>query len=183
MSDKSIVEEFQELCRREFRFLEEDYGFAERELGKEATINGSRFAVQYVSPKASVAVLSQSYGTSFVVLFGPTEPQARKIDPRYDLESLLEIRRPDLSLDRIIGRLNRPDLTGQIRHYSRALKESADDVLRGDFSILPQVAEIMERRRKEYERQFSRGLLKDLKVSFEGCLARWRNRRRAKARP
>ena len=45
------------MCRQEFRFLEEDYGFAERELGKDETINGSRFAVQYVSPQTSVAGL------------------------------------------------------------------------------------------------------------------------------
>ena len=170
------------MCRREFRFLVEDYGFTERELGEEGTINRTPFEVQYVSPKTSVLVLSQSYGTSFVVLFGPTETDAREIYPRYDLESLLQIRRPDLSLERIVGRVNWPDLPGQVRHYSRALQESAADVLRGDFAILPQVAEIRERRRKEFERQYYSHGFKDWKLSFQGCMARWRKMLRAKAR-
>jgi hypothetical protein len=84
MSDQSVVNEFQELCRREFRFLEEDYGFAEREVEKESTIRNP-FQVQYVSPKTVVRVLSQSYGSSLVVLFGPTEPGAREIYRWYDL--------------------------------------------------------------------------------------------------
>ena len=181
MSNKSVVEEFKESCRREFRFLEEDYGFVECEPVKKGGINRIPYEVLYVSPKTSVLVLSQSYGSSFVVLFGPTGPDAREIYPRYELEALLQIRRPDLSLERIVGRLV-PDLTGQIRHYSRALKETADDVLRGDFSILPQVAEIVERRRKELERQVSRGWFKEWKLVFQGCMARWRRMRRAKAR-
>jgi hypothetical protein len=181
MSDQSVVNEFQELCRREFRFLEEDYGFAEREVEKESTIRNP-FQVQYVSPKTVVRVLSQSYGSSLVVLFGPTEPGAREIYRWYDLESLLQIRRPDLSLERIVGSFAMPDLTGQITHYSRGLKECADDVLRGDLSILPQLAKVIERRRKELERQYSRGWLKEWKLSFQGCMARWWRMRGAKAR-
>ena len=178
MNDKLGVEKFRESCRPDFRFLEEEYGFAERKLGKNETIDGILFAVEYVSPKTSVLVMSQSYGHSLAVLFGPTEPEA----PRYNLEALLEIRRPDLSLEGTVGKLARLDQSAQIRHYSRALKESADDVLRGDFSILPQVAEIMERRRKEYERLYSRGWLKEWKLVIQGCMAGWRRARRAKAR-
>lgn len=169
------------MCRPEFRFLVDDYGFVERESVNEEPISGTPFELQYVSPKTSVLVLSQSYGTSCVVLFGPTQPNMREVYRHYNLECLLEIRRPDLSLERI-GERDRPDLTGQIRHYSRALKECADDVLRGDFSILPQVAEISERRRKEYERKYSRGWFKEWKLVFHGCMAGWRRRRRAKAR-
>ena len=179
MMDK-FVQEFRELCRREFRFLTEDYGFAEREL-QEGT-NWTPYRVQYVSAKTSVVVLSQSYGHTFVVLFGPTEPEAREITPRYDLETLLQIRRPDLSLEPAVSRLAGPDMDTQIRHYSRALKEAADDVLRGDFTILPQLAEIIERRRKELERQYSYRWLKDWKLVLQGCMAGWRRRRRAKAR-
>ena len=39
MSDEFGAEKFQELCRSEFHFLEEDYGFVEQELGKVGTIN------------------------------------------------------------------------------------------------------------------------------------------------
>ena len=183
MNDKSAVEEFHELCRPELRFLVEEYGFVERELGKdEEPITGIPFELQYVSPKTSVLVLSQSYGNSFVVLFGPNQPDMREVYRHYNLECLLEIRRPDLSLERIVAERDKPDLTSQIRHYSRALKECADDVLRGDLSILPQVAEISERRRKEYERKYSRGWFKEWKLVFHGCMAGWRRRRRAKAR-
>jgi hypothetical protein len=143
---------------------------------------GTVFELQYVSPKTSVLVLSQSYGHSCAVLFGPTQPNMREVYRHYDLECLLEIRRPDLSLERIVAERDRPDLTGQIRHYSRALKDCADDVLRGDFSILPQVAEIRERRRKEYERKYSRTWFKEMKLIFHGWTAGWRRRRRAKAR-
>lgn len=182
MNDKSAVEKFQQLCRPQFRYLVDEYGFVERESGNEEPVSGTPFELEYVSLRTSVLVLSQSYGSSFVVLFGPTQPNMREVYRHYDLESLLEIRRPELSLDRIVGYLDRPDLAGQIRHYARVLKECADDVLRGDFSILPQVAEISERRRKEYERKYSRSLFQEWKLVFHGCMAAWRRRRRAKAR-
>lgn len=180
MSDKFGVEEFKELCRQEFQFLEEDYGFAEGELGSEITSNRSPFEVQYVSPKTFVLVMGVSYGYSLDVLFGPAEREASF--PAYILEDLLKIRRPDLSLDKTIGKLSRPGQPAQIRHYARALKECADDVLRGDFSILPQLDEIMERRRKELEWLYLREWFRGWKLSFQGCMARWRRKRRARGR-
>ena len=96
MSDKFGVEEFQELCRREFQFLE-DYGFVERERGTEETIKLKPLEVQYVSPKTSILVIGPSYRNSLYVLFGPAERAAREGYPAYSLDDLLQIRRPDLS--------------------------------------------------------------------------------------
>ena len=182
MSDKFGVEEFQELCRSEFHFLEENYGFVEQELGKEGTINRRRFEVQYVSPKTYVLVVGLSYAHSLGVWFGPAERAAPESSPGYNLEDLLQIRRPDLSLEKTIGKRANSDQPAQIRHYARALKESADDVLRGDFSILPQLEEILDRRRKELRWLYLREWLKDWNLSFQGCMARLRRKRRAGAR-
>jgi hypothetical protein len=181
MNVKSGVEEFQKLCRREFRFLEEDYGFAEPEVGSEVTSNLLPFEMQYVSLKTFVRVISVSYGHGLNVLFGPSEPEARPSFPAYVLEDLLKIRRPDLSLDKTIGKFSRHDQLSQMRHYARALKECADDVLRGDFSILPQLDEIMEQRRKELRWLYLREWLKEWKLAWHGCMAGWR-KRRARAR-
>ena len=179
MSDKFGAEEFQELCRSEFHFLKDDYGFVEPELSKEEITNRNPFEVDYVSPTTSVLVIGVSYGHGLDVIFGPTSPESRKYPPRYVLEELLQIRRPDLSLEDTVGKLSRPDQPAQIRHYARALKEAADDVLRGDFSIASQLEDIIETRRKQLRWLYLREWLKDWKLSFQGCMARWR---RARAR-
>jgi hypothetical protein len=181
MSDEFGAEEFQELCRSEFHFLEEDYGFVEQELGKVGTINRRHMRVQYVSPKTWVLVVGESYAEDLGVWFGPTERVAPESSPGYNLQDLLQIRRPDL-LEKTIGELANSDEPTQIRHYARALKESADDVLRGDFSIQPQLEEIIDRRRKELTRLYRREWLKNWKLSFQGCMARWRRKLRAGAR-
>lgn len=174
------VEEFQEMCRREFQFLE-DYGFVEQERGTEKT-KLKPLELYYVSPKTSILIIGRSYRSPFYVMFGPAERAAQVGYPAYDLGDLLQIRRPDLSLEDSAGKLPTLDEAAEVRHYALALKETADDVLRGDFSIAPQIEDIIERRRKELRRLDRRKWLESWKSSWQGCMRRWWRKRRARAR-
>ena len=187
MADKPDIlggEQFQELCRREFRYLEEEYGFAERPPGKPGTVNSRLSEVRYVSATTFVLIKGLDMGEAAGVYFGRPEPEALEnewfydstlLGTSYNLETLLKIRRPDLSLAEAIQAHGDTGPAFQIKHYARSLRECADDVLRGDLSILPTVKEAEERRRKELGRQGFREWLGDL-------VALWRARFRARLR-
>jgi len=147
MTYKPGLDKFKELCRQEFRFLEDEYGFAERELPKEGLIN--RFQVQYVNTTTFVAVEGIHWGGGVGVGIGRAEPEAWETYRNYSLEDLLVIRCPDLSLIGPDGFGVSDDQAFQINHYAHALKKCADDVLRGEFSILPKLHEAIERRKYE----------------------------------
>ena len=140
------LDQFKKLFRQEFRFLTNEYGFAERELPKKEFIN--QFQVQYVSATTLVAVEGIHWGSGVDVRIGRTEPEAWETYGKYSLEDLLKIRCPDLSLIGPDGFSVSRDQAFQIKHYTHALKKCADDVLRGEFSILPKLHEAIERRRR-----------------------------------
>ena len=147
MKKKAGIENFRELCRREFRFLQEEYGFTERKLPKKEFVN--EFQVQYVNATTLVAIEGIHWGFGIDVRIGRVKPEAWETWKHYALEDLLQIRCPELSLPEPRIR----DQAFQLRHYAPALKKCADDVLRGEFSILPQLHRAIEER----ARQFSGG--------------------------
>jgi hypothetical protein len=148
MAKKAEIEKFREQCRRDFRFLEQEYAFAERRLPKEKYIN--QFQVQYVSRVALVAVEGIHYGRGVDVRLGRVEPEAWEKWRHYGLEDLLQIRCPELSLVGPEGFSVSSDQAFQLKHYAHALKRCADDVLRGDFSVFPRLHEAIERRAQQF---------------------------------
>jgi len=148
MPDTLTSDQFKELCRQEFHFLTDEYGFTERELPKIEFMN--QVQVQFVNTTTLVAVEGLSYGQQVRVSIGRVEPEAWETNEKYYLGDLLEIRSPELSLIGPDGFSVSSDQAFQIKHYAHALKKCADDVLRGDLSIFPKLHEAIERRRKEY---------------------------------
>jgi hypothetical protein len=150
MAKKAEIEKFRELCRREFRFLEKEYGFVERKLPNKEAIN--QFQVQYVNTTTFVAVEGIHWGTGIDVRIGRVEPEAWEIYEHYDLEDLLKMRCSDLSLVGPDGFGISNDQAFQLKHYGNALKKYADDVLGGEFSVFPKLHEAIELRAKNYSR-------------------------------
>ena len=150
MTKKSDIEKFRELCRREFRFLEQEYGFTERKLPKKEFIN--LFQVQYVNATTLVAVEGINWGGSIDVRIGRVKPEAWETWGNYGLADLLQIRCPELSLAGSDGFNVSSDQAFQLKHYAHALKKCADDVLRGEFSALPQLHEAIARRAEQSSR-------------------------------
>lgn len=152
MRKKVIIEKFREQCRREFGFLESEYGFAERKLPKKEFIN--EFQVQYVSAVTLVAIEGINWGGGIDVRLGRINPEPWERWVHYGLEDLLILRCPEFSLVGPDGFNVSKDQGFQLRHYAAALKNCGEDVLLGDFSIFPQLHGAVERRAKAlYDRK------------------------------
>jgi hypothetical protein len=148
MAKKADIEKFRELCRREYRFLEREYDFTERKIPKEESIN--QFQVQYVNATTLVAVEGIHWGLSIDVRIGRLLPEAWEIYKHYSLEDLLIIRCPELSLGGTNSDDGSSNQSVELKHYAHALKECADDVLRGEFSVLPQLHQSIVRRVEQF---------------------------------
>ena len=151
MAKQTEVEKFRKLCRREFRFLENEFDFVVRKLPINEIIN--QYQVQYNNETTFVAVVGVNWGTGINVRIGRVEPEAWETYEDYDLEDLIKICCADLSLIGPDGFGTSNDQAFQLKHYANALKKCADDVLRGEFAIFPKLHEAIELRAK----QFSKG--------------------------
>src|SRR4051794_29891686 len=125
MAKKPQLEIFRSLCKREFRFLEQEYAFSEWMLPNDVCTN--EFQVQYVSEVALVAVEGIHWGFGVDVRLGRVEPEAWEKWRHYGLEDLLQIRCPELSLVGPDGFGISKDQAFQLKHYASALKRCAGD--------------------------------------------------------
>jgi hypothetical protein len=71
VAKNAAIETFRARCRQAFRFLEQEYGFAERRLPAQKFIN--RFQVQYVHSATLVAVEGIHWGSGIDVRVGRVE--------------------------------------------------------------------------------------------------------------
>jgi hypothetical protein len=131
----------------EFQFLVNDYGFAV--LAKRLDPYPNPYSVLYRKPPIEILVEGTSYGTGMAIEFLAGTNASGKEQDRFSLGWLTQIRRPDLLA------LEFPDKRGQLLELpklARELKEVADDVLRGDLSILPQIRDMIAKARIEGEK-------------------------------
>jgi hypothetical protein len=141
---RQALKEFRAAVAREFAFLATDFGFAEERVRRP----GNEFSVWFVNATTRVIVEGIHWGGSARVAFGSAG--ARERFENFDLLDLVSIRRPD--------RMPTADasLTGQLHQLEALavlLRDCGAEVLRGDFSIAPQILEIRKRRVDEWERR------------------------------
>jgi hypothetical protein len=134
---RQALKEFRAAVAREFAFLATDFGFAEERVRRP----GNEFSVWFVNATTRVIVEGIHWGGSARVAFGSAG--ARERFENFDLLDLVSIRRPD--------RMPTADasLTGQLHQLEALavlLRDCGAEVLRGDFSIAPQILEIRKRR-------------------------------------
>jgi hypothetical protein len=84
----------------------------------------------------------------------PTEVTEGK---RYDLLLLMEIRRPEIDAHKFYGddkEWTNEYIEDRLREYASFLKEDARDVLRGDFSILPELKKLSAKYRRQKNKEY-----------------------------
>jgi hypothetical protein len=158
MSDP--VKDFFEVCTTDFDFLVEEFGFRRKAKKRDAGV----YRVPYESARAKVEVGFEWREQYIYVLLGKPGVPRWKAEGRlpspsdeltgFNLEDLLSLRAPGGGLDaKTFGRaLEREDIEHVCGTYARALREHAADVLRGDFSVMPAMARIMNERAEKYSR-------------------------------
>jgi hypothetical protein len=130
--------------RKEFAFLESEYGFTELVNRPERYVNP--YSILYRRALVEVLVEGISYGCGTTIEFRIKDDIANAPQDQFCVAWLTSIRRPDLQKPEF------PDKRGQLVQLPRLakeLKEVADDLLRGDLSILPKIREAISKAKAE----------------------------------
>jgi hypothetical protein len=139
------VEEFRHRARHAFGFLEREFGLQEVPIPTHESPYRNKYAVWFGSPTTRVVVEGINWGMNARVALGRSGPHAAF--ENYDLGDLLAIRRSAPAAG--VGNQPQGGEIAQLAWYATALREVGADILRGDHSVFPALAERVERRRAE----------------------------------
>jgi hypothetical protein len=158
MTESPALVEFQETARDAFGYLGREFAFRELEPpAKYLEVNP--FIVWFANATTLVRVEGINWGFAAQVMLGPADGKDGWHDT-VPLWAVIKHRRPRLyeEVTRSAGQL------GDIRLYAHALRETASDVLRGDFGVFTAARAIIEAervqqqiRQQEKTREGSRG--------------------------
>ena len=127
-------EELLAAMRREFAFLTSEYGYRELLERPERYINP--YSILFHRAPVEVLIEGISYGSGTTIEFRIRDDVRHPPSDQFCISWLTTIRRPDLQVPEF------PDKRGQLIQLPKLafeLRAVADDLLRGDLSILPQV--------------------------------------------
>jgi hypothetical protein len=130
----AACEQFRQIVNDRFRFLTTTYGFEETETG---CIQGEIWIV-FRSDVSRVIVQFEYRCTVWLTIGQGVNGEM------FSLNHVLHLRAPHRELEPVIGSFFDPKQIDEImQERSDALREHADDLLRGDFTIFPKLREIM----------------------------------------
>ena len=142
-------DQFRDCARREFAFLEHEYGFRERPIPADTPFSNS-CAVWFANSTTLIVIEGINWGMNARVAIGSARHDRRF--ENYDLGDLVAIRRNVGS-----GSSEAPQPPSgqleQLPYYAALLHELAEDVLRGDHTVFTDLAARVEARRVEFFRQ------------------------------
>jgi hypothetical protein len=156
MTESPALIEFQETARDAFEYLGREFAF--REVAPPAKyLEVNPFIVWFANATTLVRVEGINWGFAAQVMLGPADAEDGWHDT-VPLWAVIKHRRPELyeELTRSAGQL------GDIRLYAHALRETASDVLRGDFGMFAAARAIVEaqgvqQRLRQHEETRERG--------------------------
>ncbi len=121
-------------CQEAFQYLLSEYGFT----GPDVTIDPPECCLTYRSNYLEVDVCCEYPGLPWTILRAILSQQPRTVET-YGLHLLIREKCPDHLLDyKKISRSNE-NMRLLLQHYAKELEWCGRDILRGDFSILPQL--------------------------------------------
>jgi hypothetical protein len=150
-----ICDIFDDLCSKYFSYLSSEYGLeriaAEKNsLACSVTFSNNRIGVQIS--------FEMKDGGIFVMLIrlvdGKLPPYEIFIKPgtvvnHFDLEDIVDLEDPEAALEQKYADDSDPtiqELEDNLHRYAEALHKYGNDILSGDFSIFPELEEIVKRR-------------------------------------
>jgi hypothetical protein len=156
MTESPALIEFQETARDAFGYLGREFAFRELEP-PEKYLEVNPFIVWFANATTLVRVEGINWGFAAQVMLGPADAEDGWHDT-VPLWAVIKHRRPELyeEVTTSAGQL------GDIRLYAHALRETADDVLRGDFGVFAAARAIVEaqgvqQRLRQHEESRERG--------------------------
>ena len=137
------VEQFRKYGRQAFRFLVEEYGFRETALPDAKFVN--EYMVCFSNGVTWVGVEGINYGFGIDVRLASHDVAHMKY-PTYCFQDLIDLHSPAFPLPTAKRTDTREIQKSLMDHYAAALRIHAEDVLLGDFSVFPQLAEAITSR-------------------------------------
>ncbi len=126
------LEEFLRRARLEFGFLTTEFGFEEQTLPTGADVN--EYQVRYVNATTLIRVEGINWGYGVNVMLEPKRQSIVRSKTVLPLWSIVKLRRPDLYDALAIG-----DQLEQLASHAIALRQCAEDVLRGHFDVRAEI--------------------------------------------
>ena len=151
--DHPTLEDFLRCARQEFHFLVVEFGGREQVLPRHRDVNP--FQVRYRNATTRVDVEGINWGYGVNVWLGPRRRPILRPEDTFPLWPMVKLRRPDL-----YDALGLGDQLAQLAAHAVALRQCAQDVLRGHFSIRAEVTKRIE----------------EVALSQRSALAEWRYR-------
>jgi len=138
MTNAPTLIEFQNAVRDAFGYLGREFGFREVEPpAKQLEVNP--FILWFVNSTTLVQVQGINWGFAAQVILGPADAGS-DWHATVPLWPIIKRRRPEL----YAKSLSSPGQLGDIGDYAYALRETASDVLRGDFAAFSSARAVVE---------------------------------------
>lgn len=144
-----VGNKFLELCKTKFQYLLEEDGFSLRSSRKES---GNIYKVVYQNKTTSVHINWEFRDNLIYIhiyrlingnlLRYPTIITKDTKINSFDFENLLSVRRPQAIIDATPKNIE--DVDRILATYSRLLRSVGSDVLKGDFSVLPDIEKFIK---------------------------------------
>ena len=141
MTEPPTLAEFKEAARDAFGYLGPEFAFREVEPPAQH-LEVNPFVVWFANATTLVQVEGTSWGFAAQVILGPAGAGVEWHET-VPLWAIINHRRPDL----YEAAMSSADQLGDIRVYAHALRETAGDVLRGDFGVLASARALVEAQR------------------------------------
>jgi hypothetical protein len=155
---KKLCKEFEDSCIRSFEFLIRNFGF---KAGRSKSELGNCY-LTFMGEAAAIKVSFVPRDRGVVVLLyrlvdGKIPPYEIFIKPEtiinsFYLDNIIALRSPSTEIESNFTNIGKPtseELESALAANADALKNHAQDILQGDFSIFPELEKIVKQRAEE----------------------------------
>lgn len=139
-------EEFRQFCREKLSQLCEKHNLIENKDSNED------FSITFENKTTRIKIEGINYGFGIDIRLSSIDPK-HMTHETYCLDDLLSIRAPELKLTEARNTDTTDIQKKQIEQYAIALDKFGDDILKGDFTIFPRLAQAINDRKKQLEKE------------------------------
>jgi hypothetical protein len=138
-------EEFRQFCREKFSALCKKYNLIENKDYHDD------YSIIFENKTTRIKIEGIHYGFGIDVRLSSIDPQYMK-HKTYCFDDVLILRAPELKLIQARNSDTTDIQKEQIDQYATALDKYGDDILKGDFTIFPRLAQAIDDRIKQFEK-------------------------------
>jgi len=151
--DKKTKDLFEKLCKKIFKFLEDEFNF--KLVNSEQESCG--IYITYQNPTTAIRISLEPRGGGVFILMHrlingkiPKYPifiEAETLLNSYYLDDLISLKAPSFKIEQQVEKIsNHNEIERILVQYANALKHYAKDILKGDFQVFDLLGRIVKKR-------------------------------------